>query len=174
MKKSLVAGAASLAFAAMPVVGVFATNPAAVQDQLTVTVNESCTFARVGGSDTITETMTAGQLKSDFGGNTFKSTCNNGKGYDINATFTDLTITSGTGAAITYDGTAAPTANSGTWNASVGGSILAKTGDVIGSRNTQDPSGGSTYTVSYAVSVHNDQAKGTYSGTATYSLVMKS
>lgn len=174
MKKSLVAGAASIALAALPVVGVFADNPAAVVDTLTVTVNESCTFAREGGSATITQTMTAGQLKSDFGGNTFRAICNNGKGYDINAVFTDLTHTGNAGEAIAYSATAAPSANSGTWNATVGGSILAKTGDVLGSRNTQDPSGGSTYTVAYAVSLHNDQAKGTYQGTATYSLVMKS
>ena len=41
MKKSIVAGAASLVLAAMPVVGVFAADPDAVVDTLTVNVNES-------------------------------------------------------------------------------------------------------------------------------------
>ena len=47
MKKSIIAtGAASLALAAMPVVGVFAADPgsASVVDHVTVTIDEACTF----------------------------------------------------------------------------------------------------------------------------------
>ena len=172
MKKSIVAGAASLVLAAMPVVGVFATDPAAVVDTLTVTVNESCTFTRTDGSNNYTNAMAANALNTTFGESTFTSACNNGKGYDITAEFTSLSHTGNAGEAITY-AASTPTAGSGTWTAAVGGSSIAATSGVLGSKNTQDPAGGSTYTVVYKVSTHDDQAQGTYTGTATYTLVQK-
>ena len=173
MKKSIVAGAASLVLAAMPVVGVFAADPAALTDTLTVTVNESCTFTRTTGNGQYTQSMTAGALKTDFGSSTFTSACNNGKGYDIGAVFTSLSHTGNAGEAITYSATT-PTAGSGTWTAAIGGSSnIAATSGVLGSQNTQDPAGGRTYTVVYKVSTHDDQAQGTYQGTATYTLVQK-
>ena len=172
MKKSIVAGAASLVLAAMPVVGVFADNPAAVVDTLTVTVNESCTFTRTTGDGQYTQSMAAGALKTDFGSSTFTSACNNGKGYDINAVFTSLAHTQNAGTAITYSATT-PTAGSGTWTASVSSSNIAATGGKLGEQSTQDPAGGRTYQVDYAVSLNDDQAQGTYRGTATYTLVQK-
>lgn len=172
MKKSIVAGAASLVLAAMPVVGVFAADPDAVVDTLTVTVNESCNFTRETGNGQYTQNMAAGALKSDFGSSTFKSACNNGKGYDINAVFTSLTHKGNAGQAIAYS-TTAPTAGSGTWTAAVSGSSIAATGGKLGEQSTQDPAGGRTYTVDYSVSLHDDQAQGTYEGTATYTLVQK-
>lgn len=77
MKKSLIAtGAASLALAAMPVVGAFAVQTS-VTDTLTVTVDESCTIINdvSSGVDTGTPTtanaytlsMAAGELRSDIG-----------------------------------------------------------------------------------------------------------
>lgn len=172
MKKTLIAGAASFALAAMPVIGVFATDPAAVVDTLTVTVNESCTFARdTGGSNEFTHAMTAGEYKDDFGSNTFKANCNNGKGYTINAAFTSLTNTAdATKSPIAYSATT-PSANTGTWTASTGpDSNIPATNGTLASRTSQDPAGGSTYTVTYKVSLHNDQAQGTYTGKATYTL----
>ncbi len=172
MKKSIVAGAASLVLAAMPVVGVFADNPPAVVDTLTVTVNESCNFTRTTGNGSYTKALTAGALDAEFASSTFTSACNNGKGYDINAVFTSLSHQGNAGEAIAYSATT-PTANSGTWTAAVSGSNIAATDGVLGSQNTQDPSGGRTYTVDYKVSLHSDQAQGTYEGTATYTLVQK-
>lgn len=172
MKKSIVAGAASLVLAAMPVVGVFAADPAALTDTLTVTVNESCTFTRTTGNGQYTQSMTAGALKTDFGSSTFTSACNNGKGYDINAEFTSLSHKGNAGEAIAYSATT-PTASSGTWTASVSSSNIAATGGKLGEQSTQDPAGGRTYTVNYTVSLHDDQAQGTYEGTATYTLVQK-
>lgn len=177
MKKTLIAGAASFALAAMPVIGVFATDPADVVDTLTVTVNESCTFARqTGGSNEFTHAMEAGALKTDFGHNTFKSQCNNGKGYTISAVFADLAHTQNNGEAITYSATT-PTANSGTWTASKTSTFsnnIAASNGVLGDTTAQDPAGGTTYDVYYAVSLHDDQAQGTYTGTATYTLTQKS
>ena len=58
MKKSLIAtGAASLALAAMPVVGVFAVDgPVQVVDTVRVTIDESCTFEATQGGATVTPT----------------------------------------------------------------------------------------------------------------------
>ena len=175
MKKSIVAGAASLVLAAMPVVGVFADDPAAVVDTLTVTVNESCTFEHDGSaSGAFTHEMTAGALNANFGSSTLKAACNNGKGYTIGAVFTSLAHTGNAGEAITYS-VDTPTAGSGTWTAQIGdGANIAATNGTLANTNTQDPSGGSTYTVNYKVSLHDDQAQGTYRGTATYTLTQKS
>lgn len=173
MKKTLIAGAASFALASMPVIGVFAlTDPAAVQDTLTVTVTESCNFTREGGAAEITKTMQADELNSSFGSNTFKAACNNGKGYNITAAFEDLTHSTNNGEAIEYKNTD-PTKGSGSWTAVTGtpATNLPKTGGYLGQRTSQDPAGGSTYTVSYKVSTHEDQAQGTYSGHAIYTLV---
>ena len=173
MKKTLIAGAASFALAAMPVIGVFAANPDPVVDTLTVTVNESCTFALKTGSANITKAMEAGALDVAFGTNVFESKCNNGKGYSIGAVFTDLAHTGNAGDAIQYSATT-PTAGSGTWTATVGADNIAATNGVLANTSAQDPAAGSTYTVVYKVSLHNDQAQGTYRGTATYTLSQKS
>ena len=171
MKKTLIAGAASFALATMPVIGVFAlTNPAAIVDTLTVTVTESCNFEREGTAAELTKTMQADELNSSFGTNSFKASCNNGKGYNIGAVFTDLTHTGSAGEAIEYKNTD-PTKGSGSWTAVVDSANLPKTGGYLGQRDSQDPAGGSVYTVSYKVSTHEDQAQGTYTGTATYTLV---
>ena len=173
MKKSIVAGAASLVLAAMPVVGVFATDPAAVVDTLTVTVNESCNFEHdTGNNGSFTHAMAANALNANFGSSTFKAACNNGKGYDINAEFQSLAHTGNAGEAIAYSATT-PTAGTGTWTATVNSSNIAATGGKVASTSSQDPAGGSTYTVNYTVSTHDDQAQGTYTGTATYTLVQK-
>lgn len=173
MKKTLIAGAASFALAAMPVIGVFADNPSPVVDTLTVTVNEACTFELKTGSANITKAMEAGALDPAFGSNTFESKCNNGKGYTIGAVFTDLAHTGNAGEAIAYSATT-PTAGSGTWTATVGQDNIAASNGVLATKSSQDPAAGSTYTVTYKVSLHNDQAQGTYRGTATYTLTMKS
>ena len=172
MKKSIIAGAASLALAAMPVVGVFADNPNPVVDTLTVTVNESCTFEHKSGDGSYTHAMAAGALNAEFGTSTFTSACNNGKGYDINAAFTSLTHQGNAGEAITYSATT-PTAGTGTWTATVDSSNIAANNGKLATTSTQDPAGGSEYSVSYTVSTHDDQAQGTYRGTATYTLVQK-
>ena len=104
---------------------------------------------------------------------TLKAACNNGKGYTIGAEFTSLAHTGNAGEAIAYSATT-PTAGSGTWTATVDSSNIAATNGTIANTSTQDPAGGSTYTVNYTVSLHNDQAQGTYRGTATYTLTQKS
>ena len=173
MKKTLIAGAASLALAATPVFGVFATNPAALTDTLTVTVAVSCTFARTTGSATYAKTMEANQVDAEFGSSTFTSHCNNGTGYKITPTFTSLTF-SGAAQPITYS-TSTPTAGSGTWTAKISGETSSLTsGTAFGSQTSQDPAAGRAVTILYTVSTKNNQAKGTYTGTAKYQLSMNS
>lgn len=83
MKKSLIAASvASLAVAAMPVVGVFAAGEATVTDTLTVNIPPSCTVTNSVNSQApengnpqaianhYTVNMKNGQLKSDIGGTT--------------------------------------------------------------------------------------------------------
>ena len=173
MKKTLIAGAASLAFAATPVFGVFATNPAALTDTLQVTVAVSCTFSRTTGEGTYSKTMTANQLDTEFGSSTFTSHCNNGKGYTITPTFNSLTF-SGATSPITYS-TTTPTAGSGTWTATLGTATTNLTsGTALATQSSQDPSAGRTYTINYKVGLLNNQPKGTYTGTASYQLAMAS
>lgn len=76
MKKTTIAmGAASLVFAAMPVVGAFAAG-SSVTDVVQVTLSEGCTLlssttdvenAATSVTNTYTATMSNGQLKSDIG-----------------------------------------------------------------------------------------------------------
>ncbi|MBQ9171784.1 hypothetical protein IJ162_01585 [Candidatus Saccharibacteria bacterium] len=173
MKKTLIAGAASLALAATPVFGVFAATPAAVVDTLTVTVAVSCTFARTAGQATYAKTMQANKLDAEFGSSTFTSHCNNGTGYTITPTFTSLTFT-GAAQPITYS-TSTPTAGSGTWTAKLSGaSESLASGTAFGSQTSQDPAAGRAVTILYTVSTKNNQAKGTYTGTAKYQLSMNS
>ncbi len=173
MKKTLIAGAASLAFAATPVFGVFASNPAAIQDTLTVTVAVSCTFTRTTGEGTYAKTMEANEFDASFGSSTFTSKCNNGSGYTITPTFTSLTFT-GAAQPITYS-TTTPAANSGTWTAMISGASENLTsGTAMATQSSQDPAAGRTYTVIYKVGLKNNQAKGTYTGTASYALAMAS
>lgn len=97
MKKSIIAtGAASLALAAMPIVGVFAdTYTSSVTDTLTVNIPESCTIENQyttfsdqsvpSSENTYTVTMKNGQTRDNIGGsaadggthdNTFDVSCN--------------------------------------------------------------------------------------------------
>ena len=166
MKKTLTAGAASLVFAAMPIVGVFAANPAAITDTLTVNVNLSCTFARTTGEGTYSKTMLANDYDASFG----SSTCT---GYTVTPTFSSLTFTGAT-MPITYS-TTAPSAGSGTWAAFLGSASNPLTsGTALATQNSQDPAAGRTYTVNYKVGLKNNQPKGTYTGTASYQLAMAS
>lgn len=166
MKKTIVAGAASLALAAMPVIGVFATDPEAIEDTITITVSETCTLTRSTGNGNYTATMSTNALNPSVGSSTFTAVCNNASGFSVSATPTAL---AGTGEAITYSATT-PTAGSGTWTATkttVAGNIAA-TGGVLMSTNTTTT--GLTETVTYQVSTRPDQAKGDYEGTMTYQL----
>ena len=172
MKKTLTIGVVSLTMAAMPVVGVFAANPAPLTDTINVTVDETCTFARTNGSGTYSATMAVNKLNSSVGTSTFTAICNNPTGFSVSATPTSIT---GTGAAITYSATT-PTAGSGTWtayNSTADANIAATSGVLMTSSGVTDAAGQAA-TVVYKVSTRNNQAKGGYSGTIQYALTQNS
>ncbi|MBR3144024.1 hypothetical protein IKF12_02365 [Candidatus Saccharibacteria bacterium] len=165
MKKLAVLGASAV-LAALPVVGVFATDPEAVEDTLTITVSETCTLTRTTGNGNYTATMSTNALNASVGSSTFTAVCNNATGFSVSATPTALT---GDGEAINYSATT-PTAGSGTWTAAkteVAGNIAATSGVLMSTNATTT---GLTETVTYAVSTRANQAKGDYTGTMTYQL----
>jgi len=187
MKKALIAGAASVALAAMPVVGVFADDVLTVKDQLTVTVSSSCTYDGITPAGATSETGNtysasgaAGNLL-DFTATSSATTltvkCNDPDGYTITPTFTSLKINGISGAAndaqdIPYGSainnatqaqrawTAYYSKNSGTATA------FTASGTAISGDSTMTD----TYSFSYKVGLGADQAAGSYVGTATYVL----
>ena len=176
MKKSLIIGASSLVLAAAPAISAFAasSNPTAVVDNLSVTVDEICTFERTTGNGSYTQSMAANALKTDFGTSTFTAICNGGSGFSVAAVFTALT--GSVSGSIAYSATT-PTAGSGTWTAAKGTSSsttnLAATGAKLMDTSSASTSSGTVQQVSYKVSTQNNIAQGTYTGTATYTLTQK-
>ena len=181
MKKLAIAGA-SLALAAMPVLGVFAETT--VKDTITVTVSSSCELADITPAGTSASnannyygTGNPGQLVTPVAGTkaspgtgtatSVRIACNDADGYTISASFTSLT---GPGTAITYSSSPEASAGSGTWtayaskNSGTATAIAAATG-LTGSSSMTD-----TYAFSYKVGLGNDQAAGDYTGDATYTL----
>ena len=168
MKKTIIAGAASVALAAMPIVGVFAADPEPVVDTIRVTVDETCTLTRTTGTGTYTATMSTGALNPSVGSSTFTAICNNASGFSVSATPTALAGPAGS-EAINYSATT-PIAGSGTWTATkteVAGNIAASNGVLMTAAGVAT---GQTETVTYQVSTRADQAKGDYQGTMTYQL----
>ena len=174
MKKLAILGA-SAALAAMPVVGVFATDITTMTDVLTISVEDTCTFD--AASHSYSATMEANQLNENVGTTLMKVTCNNYTGYTVTGAFGDL---NGNGSNKIAFASTAPTAGSGTWAAystpTVGGSAgtaayLTNGGEVI--KNTQQtPAGGDSASIVYKASTTNNQAAGTYTNAsaAVYTL----
>ena len=185
MKKSLIAtGAASLALAAMPVLGAFAD----VTDTVVLTINSSCSVgqssATGGGGKTIEQTAVNNHLYTwdadGTQGGTIKVTCNDAGGWQVKAvgSSTGSPVTSMAG---TNGGTsiATGTAESGTtsnWMFKVAGTGAASsytnwaaipaTATVVAS-GTGAISEGSINT-GYQVWVSATQPAGTYTGKVTY------
>lgn len=178
MKKTLIAGAASLALAAMPVVGVFAATTQT--DNISVTVNNNCalTAAHTNGSskgtwssNTLSVTMDPGSVDYNIGKTTLTITCNYASGYKVTVATTDLV--NGTYSIPAYTTTAYSNSVTG-WapaNGSTSTATKYKSGDVVKQQSTQVS--GATADVYYGVGISGTQAAGTYtSGTnaATYTL----
>ncbi len=184
MKKALVMGVASVALAAMPVVGVFAVqapDPDAFTDTIEITVEGSCTWSRSTGDGTYEATIAAGGTNNNVGTSTFTSSCNNGTGYTVTGDFTSLAHTTGDGTPITFSDENIA-ANSGTWNAYRSGvtggvthtdySAAANLTDdgIVYKTTGADTATASSFTVVYKVATHAIQSQGLYRGTATYTL----
>ena len=176
--KKMVLGVTAF-MAAVPLIGVISSSDtSALVDNLSLTVNEVCSFTRSSGAATKSTTMAMGALDTTMT-NTFKVICNNKNGYSVAAVFTKMT---GPGADITYSATT-PTAGSGTWTATKGAASATAniagtwqsasstyTGGTLMSGTGVTTSSGTTQQVTYKVGTAANQAKGNYSATATYTL----
>lgn len=85
MKKSIIAAsAASVALAAMPVVGAFAANTAT--DTVQITVQAACAIAATNANPgTYTDDITPGAAATSISGSTFEITCNDTGGWYLKA-----------------------------------------------------------------------------------------
>ena len=179
MKKKLIAaGAASLAVAAMPIVGVFAAAPVEVVDNLTLNVNESCTFSTGGTGLNLSDTINAGaETTWSSSSHAFVINCNS-VNYGVTAVSTDLTKSGATAhGTIEYVTNAAYTTgvanigDDGKWTA-----VLTNGDDdaAIGKTSTTIKSGHATttdgFSVAYKAYAGNAQEQGQYTGTVTYTL----
>ena len=181
MKKLAIAGA-SLALAAMPVLGVFAETT--VKDTITVTVSSSCELADITPAGTSASnannyygTGNPGQLVTPVAGTkaspgtgtatSVRIACNDPDGYTVSASFTSLT---GPGTAITYSSDPEAVAGNGKWTAYASKNSGAATAIAAATGLTGDSSMTDTYSFSYKVGLGNNQAAGDYTGDATYTL----
>lgn len=169
MKKSIIAGAASVALAAMPVMGAFAAT--SVTDTITANVTDACSFNRTAGEGTYATSILPNAIVENFASSSFAVTCNfatGAKDINVTASFTDLVNGE---FAIPYSGTAL-TAGTAGWNAAAGdfsaGAVsIADGGDLI---NVEGATENQTATVWYSVATDADQETGAYKGYATYTL----
>ena len=172
MKKSIIAaGAASVALAAMPVLGAFAD----IQDTITVTVSQYCTFQSSAANDSYTASVAAGGLKewtAAEDANPMAVACTTP--YTITPTMTSLADQNlDASTAIVYSATPATT-GSKTWSAAytlsgdhTGSGAITSGSAITGSAATTSTDG-DVYKISYKVGLDPAQPAGTYTGTATY------
>lgn len=200
MKKVIIAGAASVALAAMPIMGVFATDDTDVMDTIKVTVEPSCTF-RAQNSGTLDGTYTAtGANGADVtpsisGGtnvHTFNVFCNNNKGYTVSAVAQDLAnIDSATPAIedkFVYKADLSGLTTTSGWHAAFAASTSglsaaqlpdsATTGEGAGTAsgtimtrtNSTTATAGDAWTATYTAKIGSETKAGNYQGTITYTL----
>lgn len=153
MKKMLIAtGVASLAVAAMPVVGVFAADITEVVDTLNITISPTCSFdGETPNADTTDKDYDAANTysatalngaKADFNGDTaggdtvvhnFSVTCNDNDGWKVTASAVpDLAGTGTNNHKFTYVSTTLPTEGTeGSWTAVVGGDFSSTSDETI-------------------------------------------
>ena len=167
----------SVSFLSLPILilsgsAIATSDPAAVVDNLSVTVDEICTFSRTVGSGSIAKAMTANKGATNMGGSTFKAVCNSDDGYSVKAVFTSLS--GGTGnASFSY---ASPSKGYNRYSAYLGDSSsttrVAANGNIMDTSEA-DGEDGTTQQIYYKCSTANDIPAGTYTGTATYTLTQK-
>ena len=195
MKKSLViTGAASLALAAMPVLGAFAD----VTDTVQITIPSACSVASDSGETTpgATNSMTSNMTNNDVkefsaaqdaagAGGDIYVTCNASGGWNITAVGfssdtegnTDMVVTTGTGTAIPTN--ASPAAGTSAWaykivdTGSTGATIVPTTWSVIPNQAgvVVSKSGAISeghISTNYKVSTSATQEAATYTGKVKY------
>lgn len=183
MKKTLIAGAASLAVAAMPVAGVFAAGMTQT-DNLEVVITKNCAIDTVSHADgaatwedgTLSKAIVAGNYEASFGSTEFTIICNNKDGWKVTAV-ADANLTTGSDnlpllfSAISNASESGYTVTTSTSDATVSNTgIMASASQIVAQSSTPTVSAGAKFTSSYAVAVADGQAAGTYEGSVTYTL----
>ena len=181
MIKIAIAGA-SVALAALPALGVFAATGQTVTDTVEVTIGSACLITTSPTANTYSDSMTNGQLKSDFGSTEMTINCNDAGGWHVTAIGSGADSTDKTAMNATGTGTdiATGTAQSGdtsNWAMKVTGTgatgfttfaaVPAGATDVA--RGNGAVSGG-TLTTTYQVFISATQQADTYTGQVTYTL----
>lgn len=183
MKKKLIAaGAASLAVAAMPIVGVFAADDRSVTDTINVTVDASCTFSDGGADVEYSINGANGQsvnpVNNSSNEHSFTVFCNNNSGYKVSATASALTK-SGVTDNFAYAATL-PSGTAGAWNAAIsqaqGGSLTIEqlpsggaATDIV-TLGEASAAAGETFKATYTAYIGTETPAGTYTGTIGYTL----
>lgn len=196
MKKKLIAGAASVALAAMPVMGVFAAagDVTSSTDTLEIKVDPTCSFTtgnqgETTASQTFTDTVLNGKKAAFKVSGNAKSThkfnvvCNDNDGWKVTAAGQDLSGTGTNAHKITMVAAAVPAADSGTtegqWSGALSGTGVISGGyiplpteqvaaPVIATESASTDS--SAFTVTYDAYVGTETAADTYTGQVSYSL----
>ena len=186
MKKSIIAaGAASVALAAMPIVGVFAVDDQSATDTINVTVEASCTFSAGGDNVAYSATGTnasgvVNPVNNSSNVHSFTVFCNQNSGYTVSAEATALSA-SGITDVFAYAATL-PSSTDGAWHAQ----FAADAGNTNTLTVTQLPAGGAettiissnqasaaageTWTATYTAYIGTETPAGTYTGTIDYTL----
>ena len=173
MKKSIkiaTLGVAALGFAAMPVLGASAAEgDITITDNLTVSVNPSCSFERGSGEGTYSLELSPNSDPTAFTGETnFTIKCNNAKGYKVTAAFNGLEgnqVSPAVKETIPYTTEALAKGTAG-WSAFYNsGTTAVPAGQIhVGSVTTT----GDTFKMTYKAATAANQAAGVYTGTAVY------
>lgn len=185
MKKLAIAGA-SLALAAMPVVGVLADDDLQVVDTIQITVGATCSF-NTNNSSSMSDTTYSATVENgaeasfnNSGTHKFNVSCNDSDGWTVTATPTALAGTAASGnasipfvLASTYGTT--PSGTDGKWTATIVAGTGSPTVNAFGTNATvvatkTASTDNADFTVTYKAYVGTATPADTYTGTMTYVL----
>ena len=180
MKKSIIAGSvASIALAAMPVMGVFATATVTESfvETLNINVDDACEFGNESNTGTATDTVLPNGTTTWDNHNTVLSVRCTLASYKITSVFTAMgrganaTAWNADDAKLTYSG-AATSGGSQTWAAQFkkNSGTFAYLTNNSSTQMTGTSSQSDTFTIKYEAGLGADQPAGTYTGTATYTI----
>jgi len=192
MKKSIIAaGAASVALAAMPVVGAFAVggtfSGGPFTDVIQTSIADSCTFARglmsdaaathgtseswttSGDTDTLTaKSITPAATEATLGSSNFNIICNDQDGYQVKVTAPNLTLTSGKTAVHTwaYNNTGSASTASSNWRLTSTGDNVDLPNNIVSKKTAAED--GKAFLITYFAYAQTGQDSGTYSADVVY------
>lgn len=184
MKKLVIAGAASLALAAVPTIGAFAS----LTDTINVTISQSCklerkayasggvtnnashkngdgTWSTTAGTDSLSATRSNSSVTTSLGSSQFNVICNKAGTYSVTVATTSLSTTGSS--PLTIPNNTTYSASVSGWSPIYGTTKLTNGSTVMSFSST---TAGTAFEVAYGVGISPVQAAGSYSGTATYSL----